>query len=92
MDRFSVYVNRGIVTNSKNDTARIGYWIPLRSLPRHAASRLGVDRDTGRETLSYDLSNGWRDMRNASVESTRVCTATIVTRDDGTVGIALLDY
>lgn len=92
MNRFSVYVHRGILTNSKRDTSREGYWVPVKSLPRHVADQLGCNRDTARESLSYDLSAGWRDTRNAQVESTRICTATLVTLDDGKVGLALLDF
>lgn len=92
MSRFSVCVNRGVLTNGKRDTSRDGCWIPVRSLPRHVAQQLGCDRDTARQSLSYDLSNGWRDTKNAQIESTRICTATVVTLPDGKVGLALLDF
>lgn len=93
MEKFVVEVCKGTVTNQKRDTSRIGYWIPVRTLPRHVAGRFGADKATARTTLGFDLhQRQWRDMKHAVRESSTFCNATVVTMDDGTVSIALLDF
>lgn len=93
MDKFVVEVCKGIVTNQKNDTSRIGYWIPVRSLPRHVAGRFGADKATARTTLGFDLhQRQWRDMKNATPQSRTFCNAVVVKMDDGTESLALLDF
>lgn len=93
MDKFIVEVCKGVVTNTRKDTSRIGYWIPVRALPRHVAGRFGADKATARTTLGFDLhQREWRDMKHATVQSISYCNAAVVTMDDGTVSIALLDF
>lgn len=93
MEKFLVEVCKGMVTNQRRETSRIGYWIPLRSIPRHIAARFRADKSTARNTLGFDIGVGqWRDMKNARVETSRLCNAAISQFDDGTVSIALLDF
>lgn len=93
MDTFIVKVCKGLVTNQKRDTSRIGWWIPVSGLPRHIAGQFGADKDKARPKLAFDLHvRNWRDMKNAQEEEHTFCTATVVTMDDGTKGIALLDF
>lgn len=93
MERFLVEVRRGLVTNEKKDTSRVGYWVPLQSLPRHIAARFGADKTSARNSLGFDVGKAqWRDMKNARVQDSRFCHASIVQFEDGTVSIALLDF
>ena len=93
MEKFLVEVRAGTVTNVRKGTSRRGYWIPIQSLPRDVATQLGADKDTARKSLAWDThARNWRDMSAAKLERYIWANAAIVTMDDGTTSIALLDF
>ena len=93
MEKFLVKVCKGIVKNVRKGTVRTGYWIPVETLPWQVAQQFGADKDKARPTLAWDThSRGWRDMANASKQGEVIANAVVVEMDDGSRGIALLDF
>ena len=90
---FLVKVCKGEIVNVNKGTRRHGYWVPLESIPTHIAKMLKCDRLTARPHLAWDTHHRqWRDLRRAKVEGHAWATGVLATLQDGSVGIALLDF
>lgn len=94
LDKFTVKAHKGVVTNRKKGTSRIGYWVKLEDIPADVAGELGCNKIVARPGLAWDtVTRAWRDMSNAVSVTTVQANAVLVTlADDGRKGIALLDF
>lgn len=90
---FKVQVCKGLVTNKRKGTTRVGYWVPIVNIPADVAEVLGCAKHGARWGLAWDtVKRQWRDMSGAIAVTTIEANAVLVTLEEGTKGIALLDF